>query len=193
MNLANRLGISLAMLIVMALAILLALAPSSLEAPLQVALAASQRRLDTLSQLIVSLVSLFVAVVALLILVAEWRRPSKRAVVVSKTTGGTAELAIESVAMRLKQAAEAVAGVREASTTVRPRRGGIDVLLNLAADSDLDLPEKSKEVMEVVRSEAEGRMGIPVKALRVTFKHSSQGGRRALPPISRPSSGPPDS
>lgn len=187
MNLANRVGVSLVLLIVIAVALLLALVPGYLEAPFQVGLAVAQHRLDTLSQLMIALGGLLVAVIALLLLAAEWRRPSKRAVVVARTPGGTAELAVDSVAMRLRQAAEGVAGVREASPMVKARRGGIDVLMTLSADSDLDLPDKSKEVMDAVRAEAEGRMGIAVKSLRVTFKHSSQGSRRPSPPVNRPS------
>jgi len=165
----------------MILAILLALLPQLLVGPLETALLAARRGLDTFSQLAVSIGALVVALLALLLLFAEWRRPVKRSVVVAKAPGGTAELAVESVAMRIRRAAEAVSGIREASTVIRSRRNGIDVLLRISSDPEIDLPEKSKEVMEAVRNEAEIKMGIAVKSLRVTFKHSGSG--------SRPSSG----
>jgi hypothetical protein len=176
-SIANRVIVSLILLAVAALALLLALLPQVLVGPLEVALLAARRSLDTVSQLAVSVGALLVAALALLLFFAEWRRPAKSSVVVAKAPGGTAELAVESVAMRIRRAAETVPGIREASTVIRGRRNGIDVLLRLSSDPEIDLPEKSKEVMEAVRKEAETRMGISIKSLRVTFKHSASGSR----------------
>ena len=192
MNIANRLGASLILLAVTVVALMFALSPQPLVEPLRLALAAAERRLDAFSQLIVAVVALIIAVIALLVIVAEWRRPARRSVVVSKVPGGTAELDVESVAMRIRRAAESVSGIREASTIIRGKRNGIDVVLRISSDPEVDLPQKSKEVMEAVRTEAETKMGIPVKSLRVTFKHSPGQGRlpAALPdPSTRDSTG----
>lgn len=192
MNVVNRIGVSLVLLAVAAIALMLALSPAPLTGPLEFALGFARRTLDPVTQLWVAVIALVVAVASLLLLIAEWRRPSKRAVVVTKVPGGTAELAIESVASRIKRAAESVTGVREASPVIRPRRNGIDVLLRLAADPDIDLPGKSREVMEVVRTEASQGMGISVKSLRVTFRQATPGSRLPAPPPEYPTSSPPD-
>ncbi len=181
MNVANRAVVSLLLVLVIVVSLLLAVAPEQLVSPLSLALDAAQRRLDTFSQIGVSIGSLAVAALAAILLVAELRRPRRASVVVSKTPGGTAELVIESIAMRLKRAAEAVPGIRDASPVVRSRGNGIDVLMRLSTDPEADLPEISKQVMDAVRSDAESRMGIPVKSLRVTFRHSSSGKRSIIP------------
>lgn len=191
MGIANRVIVSLILLLVMATALLLALLPQVLVVPLETALLAARRNLDTFYQLAVSIGALVVAALALLLLMAEWRRPAKSSVVVTKAPGGTAELAVESVAMRIRRAAETVSGIREASTVIRSRRNGIDVLLRISSDPEIDVPEKSKEVMEAVRNEAEVKMGISIKSLRVTFKHSASGPRSSsglpeLPPRRTP-------
>lgn len=192
MNLPIRFGISLLLLLVIAVCLLVALFPSALEAPLAAALLLVQRRYDPVTQIGAAIGALLIAVLALMLLGATWRRPRKGAVVLAKSPGGTAELAIESIAMRLKRAAEAVPGIREASPVVRGRGNGIDVLMRLSTDSEIDLPETSKRVMETVRSEAETRMGIPVKALKVTFRHTGSGSRTIIPFTNDKSSAPPN-
>jgi hypothetical protein len=174
-NLANRLAVTLLLLAIMVLAVLVAVLPASLAGPAESVAAVAARTQDTGTQLAIAISALVVAALAFVLLVLEWRRPSRRTVVVAKGPGGTAELTSESVALRVKRAAESVAGVREAAPTIRSRGKSIDVLLGLSVDADADLPEKSQEVMDAVRSEAETRMGIPVKSLKVTFKHASGG------------------
>jgi hypothetical protein len=181
-NVANRLGVSVFLLAVVVLGLIVALSPAPLAGPLAFAMAVAERRLDTVTQLAVAIGSLAIAVVALVLLVAEWRRPARQTVVVAKVPGGTAELASDSVAMRVKRVAESVVGVRDASPMVKSHGKAIDILLRLSTDADVDLPAKSREVMDAVRAEAETRMGIPVKSLRVTIKHSGGSSRLPAPP-----------
>lgn len=186
-NVANRLAVSLVLLVIIVLGVLVALLPASLASSAQFVLALAAHNLDPFAQLTTSVASLGVAVIAFVLLVAEWRRQPRRTVVVTKGASGTAELASESVALRVKKAAESVEGIREATPFIRSRGKTIDVALNLSADPSVDLPDKSREVMDAVRAEAESRMGIPVKSLKVTFKHTNGGSRFPSFPSSKPS------
>ncbi len=187
-NVANRLAVSLLLLVIIGLGVVVALLPTALVVPAQFVLSLASRTLDTPTQLATAGTALAAAVIAFVLLVAEWRRPARRTVVVAKGPGGTAELASESVALRVKKAAESVEGIREATPIIKSRGKAVDVVLSLSTDPSVDLPEKSSQVMEAVRSEAETRMGIPVKSLRVTFKHSNGGLRFPSFPSSKPSS-----
>jgi len=186
-NVANKLAVSLVLLVIVVLGVVVALLPASLVDPAQFVLVLAARTLDSFTQLMTAVTALVVAGIACVLLVLEWRRPARRTVIVAKGPGGTAELATESVALRVKRAAESVEGVREATPIIRSRGKAIDVALSLSADPSVDLPDKSKEVMDAVRSEAETGMGIPVKSLRVTFKHSNGGSRFPSFPSSKSS------
>ncbi len=187
-NVANRLAVSLVLLVIIVLGVLVALLPTTLESSAQFVIKLASHNLDTPTQLATSVGALAAAVIAFVLLVAEWRRPARRTVLVAKGPGGTAELASESVALRVKKAAELVEGIREATPIIKSRGKAVDILLNLSADASVDLPEKSSEVMEAVRTEAETKMGIPVKSLRVTFKHSTPGLRFPSFPSSKQAS-----
>lgn len=176
----NRIIMSLVLLVLMVGAILVAFLPDQVIAASLQALQALQFNLNPATRLGIGVLGLMIAALLLLLMLAEVRPPARHAVVVAQSTGGTAELTIESVALRVKRAAEAIDGVREASPTVRSRGKAVDILIRLSTDSDIDLPRKTEEVIQAVRAETETRMGIPVKSLRVTVRHASD--RRGSPP-----------
>lgn len=192
MNLFNRLAMSLVLIAFILGVLTLALAPDVLVGWLlsdsfRSAVVDSQTALaNPLLRVGEALVALLVAVGAFLLLVAELRPRPRQSVVVSQVSGGKAELANESVALRVKRVAEAIAGVRDAVPAIRSRGKAIDLALALTTDPDIDIPQKTDEVMQAVRAEAEGKMGVPVRSLRVTVKHVSRESR--LPsPLSGPS------
>jgi hypothetical protein len=187
MNVANRIGMSLVLLALIALALTVALSPAPLAEPLRFLLALAERRLDPVEQFATSVTALVVALIAVVLLFLEWRRKANGGVVVAEVPGGTAVLARESVALRVKRAAESIEGIRDATPVVTTHGKSIDILLRLSSDPDVDLPAKSREVMDVVRAEAETRMGIPVKSLKVSFKHAT--GASRLPSLPTGQSG----
>jgi len=77
-------------------------------------------------------------------------------------------------------------GVREAWPQIRSRGKAVDISLALVTDQDIDIPQKTDEVMQAVRAETETKMGVPIKGLRVTVKHSSRDGRSSNPPPPTP-------
>lgn len=177
MNIFNRILVCLILLVFIVSTLLVSLLPRVVIQSLRYALDVADLNLDPAAQLIGAVLGLACAVGAFLLLVAELRPAARQSVVVADSAAGTAELTTESVALRVKRVAESIAGVRDASPTIRSHGKSVSITLRLSTDSDIDLPLKSEEVMTAVRAETETKMGIPVKSLRVTVKHGSQGRR----------------
>lgn len=173
MNLFNRILVSLVLLAFIVATLLMSLLPRPMIDALQALLASSAQGLDSTTQLAGAAIGLLAAGAALLLLLAELKPPARHSVVVAEGAAGTAELTNDSVSLRVKRAAEAIGGVREASPTVHSRGKAVDVLLRLSTDPDIDLPEKSQEVLQAVRAEIENKMGIQIKSLKVTVKHGA--------------------
>ncbi len=186
MNVFNRVAMSFLLVAFMVVAVLLALLPRTVMESLRFALDVADYNLTPPVQLAGAVVGLLLAVAAFLLLLAELRPPGRQGVIVAQVAGGTAELATESIALRVKKAAESIPGVREAMPVIRSRGKSVDIMLRLVSDADVDLPQKSQELMQAVRAETETKMGIPVKDLRLSFKHTP-GERRPSLPTSGPS------
>ncbi len=182
-NLFNRIAMSVILLLLIVSALLVSLLPRPVLQSLRFALDVAEYNLDSPAQLVAAVVGLLVAVVAFLLLVVELRPSPRQTVVVAQVAGGTAELTTESIALRVKRVAEGIGSIREATPVIRSRGKAVDILLRLFTDPDIDLPQKTEEVMQAVRSETEAKMGVPIKTLRVTVKHApSEGGLpRSLP------------
>ena len=128
-----------------------------------------------------AIVGLLIAAGAFLLLIAELKPPTRQSVVLSEIAGGTAELTNESVAIRIKKVTETVAGVRESTPSIQSHGKMVSITLKLVTDPDIDIPQKSEEVIQLVRNETESKMGVPIKSLRVTVKHGAPDHRSPLP------------
>ncbi len=181
MNVFNRIAMSLILLGVIVSALVMSLLPGTVMEFLRSALDTGQGSLGSPIQFLGAVVGLLVAIGAFLLLIAELRPSKRNSVVVTQEATGTAELTNESVALRVRRAAEGVAEIRDVTPTIHSHGKTVDVLLRVTADSDVDLPRKTQEVMQAVRAEVETKMGIPIKSLNVTIKHTG-GSRRAASP-----------
>ena len=184
MNVLNRLAVSLVLLVVAILAVAVALLPGTVSGSLRSLLALLEGAQGSPMQLLVSAAGLVVAVGALFLLAMEWRPRPRRAVVVTRGPSGTAELSTDSVSVRVRRAVEGVASVSDVSPTVLSKGKTVDILIKVTVDPEVDLPQKTEEIMQAVRTEVEGKMGIPIKGLKVAMKQAA-GGRR----VSAPGSG----
>ncbi len=181
MNVFNRIAMSLILVAFIAVTLVISLLPMPTIIALLNALEVAETGITPATQLIGALVGLLMTVAAFLLLVAELRPPTRQSVIVAQMAGGTAELTNESVALRVKRVAESIIGVREAAPTIRSRGKAVDIQLRLNTDADIDIPQKSEEVVQAVRSEAETRMGVPVRSLKVTVRHSGADRRGSTP------------
>lgn len=181
MNLFNRIVVSLLLVAFIMAVLVIALLPQPVIESLRFALNVADYNLNTPAHLLGAVLGLVAAVGAFALLIAELRPSKRKAVVVAHVAGGTAELTSDSVAMRVKRVAESIPNVREATPVISSHGKTVSILLKLSADPDIDLPRKTEEVMQAVRSETESKMGIPIKRLRVTVTHTSGESRFSRP------------
>jgi len=134
-----------------------------------------------LLQGLVTALAVSFVLVALLILVGEFSPQTPAAIPLAGVTGGGATVAVATVTERIKSEVEQVSGVRMARPRVRPGRGAVDVVIEVRSDPDVHLPSKAAEVVQVVRSATEERLGVQVRNIRVNFQPDSGRGAPARP------------
>ncbi len=115
--------------------------------------------------------SLAVIVISFALLLLEVRRPPRTHVVVGEIEGAIAELSVEAIAQRLRRELLVLPEVRAVSPTIKPRRGGVDVRLDVATSPEVDVPGKAAEVGRLARESLEQRMGLKVGRLWVNIAH----------------------
>lgn len=172
MNVFNRALICLILFAFILVTLLISLLPKVVIDWLRLVLDLAEQNLDPATQLAGAVLGLAVAVAAFLLLVVELGPPGRQSVVVAQVAGGTAELTNASVALRIKRTAESIPSIREATPVIHSRGKSVDIALRLFTDPDIDLPQKSEEVMQAVRAETENKIGVPVRSLRVTVRHA---------------------
>jgi uncharacterized alkaline shock family protein YloU len=125
-------------------------------------------------------VELFVAaaiivVASVLIVQAEIRPDRRRGVHLAQVKGGMAELSTDSIAGRIKQAAEAMPDVRQVTPSVASRGRSVDVHVGLIANPGIDVSQKANDVVQAVRDLVEKDIGVKVGKLQVNIKYEAKG------------------
>jgi hypothetical protein len=94
---------------------------------------------STLQTLIVVVLALVIDVMLVILLYLELRRPAPASVPVRRVEGGEAQIAIDSVVSRVGYQVDRLPGVLAVTPTVIPRRGGVEVVLDIemAANGNL--------------------------------------------------------
>lgn len=129
--------------------------------------------ISTTTRLLVVLVSLLLLIVDIVLLWLELRRPAAaRTVRIKQVTGGEAEMATDSIEGRLAYNIDQLPDVIRVTPTVTGRGKGVDVLLDVETRPDIDVPNKTEEVMTVARQVVEDRMGLELTRIRVNIKHA---------------------
>jgi uncharacterized alkaline shock family protein YloU len=170
LNVFNRVAMSLILLTIIVVTLLVIIMPLQVWQGLQDLFTFMLQ--DATARVGSAIAGFALIALCVLLLMVELRPAPRQSVVVAQLSGGAAEISTESVALRLKRVAESVNGVREAVPHIRSRSRGADISVGLVTAMDLDIPQKTEEVIAAIRDEAENRMGVPVRSLRVTVKHS---------------------
>ncbi len=110
-------------------------------------------------------------ILCLLLLILELR-PSKPSVVrITKADKGEILLELDSVARRIQQAVAQVPNVVEVKPSVKRSGAGIAVEANIITTPEVNVPEKSREIMEVIKNLVEGEIGVKLTRLQLRLKH----------------------
>lgn len=106
------------------------------------------------------------------LLILEVRGPTRRTIRVQKVGGGVVELTAESLVERLQYHVDQLADVINVKVKVTPRRGGVDVDLNVQTGADVNVPEKAEQVLETTRQVVEDKMGLKLARKPRVYIHT---------------------
>ncbi len=129
-----------------------------------------------------------VLVIALLILYLELHRPAIRRLKVQEVTGGKVEVTVDAIAHRLEQAILQISDVTRVRPHVRATKRGsvVDLFLEAETTPDVNVPQKTQEIISTSRQVMEEQMGLKVGKIEVRLDHSrkaqkqrTDGGREA--------------
>jgi hypothetical protein len=175
-NIVNRVIAIVVLLVLSVLLIAVAVTPEGVAQLGATVLGQVNVNAISVERLIVSVVCAVLAVIFLWLLGQEFRRPRLHAVPLSATAGGTGAattIAAESVTQRLRSDVEQVPGVRQVTPIIQGGRRGVNVLLEVRTEPDVDVPGKASEIDQVAR-ESMSRLGVRLDRLRVKL-HVARG------------------
>ncbi|MBU0494522.1 MAG: alkaline shock response membrane anchor protein AmaP [Chloroflexi bacterium] len=109
----------------------------------------------------------------LLLLLAEALPRRKKTIKVQMVEGGEARLHVESIIQRLRYEVDRLPDITDVRAKVQSKGGkGIDVHLEVKTSPTVSIPNKTEELMALIREQVENRMGIRLNKVTVDIKHS---------------------
>ena len=195
MNLANRLIIVLgALLLIFAVAVMIlftwAAASESVERLSDFVQFLDDHAEDNGSRIILTLGGIVVALLALVVVIAELTPPRAERVPVRDVRAGDALLSTDAIAQRLQQEVSFVPHVTQVKTTVAARGKGVEIDLELHVDPDTNLALTSEEACRAVENLLTNRLSVEMaRPPRLNLRYSEL--RLAGAPTEAPPSAPP--
>jgi hypothetical protein len=195
MNLANRLIIVLgALLLIFAVAVVILFtwvaASESVERLADFVQFLDDHAEDNGSRIILTLGGIVVALLALVVVIAELTPPRAERVPVRDVRAGDALLSTDAIAQRLQQEVSGVPHVTQAKATVTARGKGVEVDLELHVDPDTNLALTSEEACRAVENLLTNRLSVEMaRPPRLNLRYSEL--RLAGAPTGASSSAPP--
>ncbi len=118
-------------------------------------------------------VALVVFVVSVLLLFLELARPHGRRLVVPQVTDGKVEVTEEAITQRLEQNIVQLADVVRVKPRVAAGKGNlVNVFIELESSPQVNVPQKTQEVISVARQAMEQQMGLQVGKIQVQLDYS---------------------
>jgi len=178
MNIANRLIIVLgALLLIFAVAVVIlftwAAASESVDRLGDFVQFLHDHEEDNGSRVILTLGGIVVALLALVVVIAELTPPRAERVPVRDVRAGDALLSTGAIAQRLQQEVSFVPHVTQVKTTVAARGKGVEVDLELHVDPDTNLALTSEEACRVVENLLTNRLSVEMaRPPRLNLRYS---------------------
>jgi hypothetical protein len=141
--------------------------------------------------LVVAIPVLFLLIVLLWL---EIRPATSNKVIVRGRDGTRTEVSTSSVAQSLRLHVDEIEDVFNVKSTIRGKRGGMDIRLNLETTPEIDIPAKMEEVSKAARELIEGKMGLRIADIKVNVRQASYAAAKTPrpEPLAEPPSAPAD-
>lgn len=179
MNFFNRILVVLQLLIAIALAPILIVVLLLYRQNVADTLTNLGRALTTgpnaaLTQIICMALAALAFVIAILFLYLELQRPSVKRLKVQEVMGGQVEITSDAIVHRVEHAVSQIADVTKVrSHVVSTKKGNIvDLFLAVETNPNVNVPQKTQEVIGAARQVMEERMGLKVGKIEVRLDHS---------------------
>ncbi|MBI2952818.1 MAG: alkaline shock response membrane anchor protein AmaP [Chloroflexi bacterium] len=171
MNLFNRVVVVLVLLALFVSTVILAILPEQMVNFIQTAFTPSAY--TPLGRIVLILIAAVVGIVCVLLVYAEIKPERPKGVRLTQVKGGAAELSTESIAGRIRQAAEAMPDIRKVTPAVVSHGSRVDIRIELLANPGVDVSLKASEVVQTIRDLVERDIGVKVGKLRVNIKYDT--------------------
>ena len=106
------------------------------------------------------LCAVFVDALLVWLLLLQVRGPARRTIRVRKVNGAIVGVTTESLSERLKYHLDQLADVINVKVKVAPRGDNVDVELDVQTGTEVNVPEKAAQVLEIARQVIEDKMGL---------------------------------
>jgi hypothetical protein len=153
-----------------------------------------------LTQLACIALAAIAGLIAALFLFLELQRPMIRRFKVQQVMGGEAEITADAIIHRLEQAILQIPDITKVRPGIAAAKKGtlVDLFLEVETSPDVNVPQKTQEVLAAARSVTEEKIGLKVGKVQVRLDHAKKiknkkdkgdGGRETqqqLPPPPQP-------
>jgi hypothetical protein len=194
MNLFNRIVVILGLLLSMVCSALLFMATGPVIRSLTPFLQYLEQGSDLMSgstgafRLVAGFVfTLLIWVVCAALLWLEIRRPNPATVRLRDASQGEAEITVDSVVNRLEHTILQIPEITRVKPAVRDSRKGVNIVLRLETEPDIDVPAKTEQVQQLTRNTVEDQMGLMLGGIRIQMRHRAYPKSRGKKSVSEPS------
>ncbi len=167
MSTFNRIVVTLLLLALVPIVTIVLIAPLDAIDLLRDGLDEIESQLDpspsTAQIAIMAGLALLIDLVLIILIYLELRSPKETTVRVQRAEGGEAQIAIDSVVNRVRFQVDRLPGVLEVEPTIVPRRGGVEVILDVEMADDGKLSANIEEISVIARRVVEEEMGLELK------------------------------
>ena len=125
-------------------------------------------------QLVCVIVALLIFVGSLILLFLELQRSTTRRLRVQQITDGQVEVTDDAIVQRLEHSIGQIADVLRVKPRVVPVSKGkaVDVLVELETNPEVNVPQKTQEVIAAAKQVMEQQMGLVVRQVQVQLDYS---------------------
>jgi hypothetical protein len=119
-------------------------------------------------------VTVFVFIVAILLLYLEMQRPTaRRRLHVKQVAEGQVELTEEAIVQRLERSVMEIADITRVKSHITAGRGNVvDLSLELGTSPEVNVPQKTQQVIGIAKQLMEEQLGLKVGKIRIQVDHT---------------------
>ncbi len=118
-------------------------------------------------------VAVLIFVIAVVLFVLEIQRPSLKGLRVQQVSEGEVQVTAEAITQRLQNELLRIPEVTKAkSHVVAAKNGLVDLFLQIETTPDVNIPEKTQEIIGAARQLTEEKIGLKLGKVQVQIDHS---------------------